>query len=67
VDVNNKTKIFTRQAYGDRDKACFVLKRLFHHQARIKLVGLARGGEYRLVCAGLGWQTGLSMSTQPGR
>jgi len=37
--VNNKIKTLTRQAYGYRDEAFFILKLLALHQARIKLVG----------------------------
>jgi transposase len=37
--VNNKIKTLTRQAYGYRDEAFFILKLLSLHQARIKLVG----------------------------
>jgi transposase len=37
--VNNKIRTLTRQAYGYRDEAFFILKLLSLHQARIKLVG----------------------------
>jgi len=37
--VNNKIKTLTRQAYGYRDEAFFVLKLLSLHHAKIKLVG----------------------------
>jgi len=37
--VNNKIKTLTRQAYGYRDEAFFILKLLALHQARIKLLG----------------------------
>jgi len=37
--VNNKIKTLTRQAYGYRDEAFFILKLLSLHHARIKLVG----------------------------
>jgi len=37
--VNNKVKTLTRQAYGYRDEAFFILKLLALHHARIKLVG----------------------------
>ena len=37
--VNNKIKTLTRQAYGYRDEAFFILKLLALHHARIKLVG----------------------------
>ena len=37
--VNNKIKTLTRQAYGYRDEAFFILKLLALHHARIKLIG----------------------------
>jgi transposase len=37
--TNNKIKTLTRQAYGYRDEAFFILKLLGLHEARIKLVG----------------------------
>ena len=37
--VNNKIKTLTRQAYGYRDEAFFILKLLSLHHAKIKLVG----------------------------
>ncbi|OQC24548.1 MAG: hypothetical protein BWX68_02125 [Verrucomicrobia bacterium ADurb.Bin063] len=37
--VNNKIKTLTRQAYGYRNEAFFILKLLALHHARIKLVG----------------------------
>jgi transposase len=36
--VNHKIKALTRQAYGYRDEAFFMLKLLSLHQARIKFV-----------------------------
>jgi len=40
--VNNKIKARTRQAYGYRDEAFFILKLLSLHHAKIKLVGVTR-------------------------
>jgi transposase len=37
--VNNKIKTLTRQAYGYRDEAFFILKLLSLHHAKIKLLG----------------------------
>lgn len=37
--VNNKIKTLTRQAYGYRNEAFFILKLLALHHARIKLIG----------------------------
>ena len=37
--ANNKIKTLTRQAYGYRDEAFFILKLLSLHHAKIKLVG----------------------------
>ena len=37
--VNNKIKTLTRQAYGYRDEAFFILKLLSLHHAKIKLIG----------------------------